>query len=265
MEPPVSFRLRYITEGPLTFTRFTGTVVLSALATQLGEWVHDERPRPLSVTPIFYRGRPVVDKAAVAPGEELEFRIGVATAAAAEKILAELRDLVLFGQRLVLKEMEFRHAYTDLPETQCFKIEFLTPLRFATPPLMRRKKPVFEFTPRPLTLFKSVIKHARQFGLIKLGVPFLKWVYTYVAMTDFGCYGKCVKTIKLANGGVARGFTGWALYRAYSARRVRDMWKALRLVETFNVGTGRAMGLGVARVTPLQCPPGGAATTAEPI
>ena len=63
-----------------------------------------------------------------------------------------------------------------------------------------------------------------------------------------------MRTVKLPNGGVARGFVGWALYRIYGKRRLADVWKTIRLMEAFNVGTGRGMGLGVVRATPLPCP-----------
>jgi len=47
---------------------------------------------------------------------------------------------------------------------------------------------------------------------------------------------------------------GWALYRAFWRSRLADVWRALRVAEVFNVGTGRGMGLGAVRVTPLECP-----------
>jgi Uncharacterized conserved protein len=56
---------------------------------------------------------------------------------------------------------------------------------------------------------------------------------------------------------VARGFVGWALYRAFNSRRLSDLWRALAVAEAFNVGTGRGMGLGAVRVTPLPLPRAG--------
>ncbi|MEL9991475.1 MAG: CRISPR-associated endoribonuclease Cas6 [Thermoproteus sp.] len=254
---PYAVRIRLISAEPLVLVNFTGTVVESLVVRALGDpALHDAKPKPFSVTPLFLQGRPVADRAAVPPGVPLEFRAGFADGKLAFRLIEALNGgLELFGRRVEVVEAEFRDVFSDpLPTTQCFKAEFLTPTRFATPPLYRRSRPVFDFMPRPLTLFKSAVRHGRSLGLLRLGAPFLKWVYTYVALTDFGCFGKCVQTVRLPNGGVARGFTGWALYRAFGKRRLADMWRVLRLMEAFNVGTGRGMGLGVVKITPLECP-----------
>lgn len=250
-------RVRLTPAEPLVLVNFTGTVVESLVVRALGDpSLHDVRPKPFSVTPFFLNGRPVVDKAAVPPGAPLEFRAGFADEKLAFRFVSSLRgEVELFGRRAAVAELEFKDAFIDpLPAAQCFKAEFLTPTRFATPPLYKRRRAVFDFLPRPLTVFKSAVRHGRSLGLLRLGAPFLKWVYTYVALTDFGCFGKCVHTVRLPNGGVARGFAGWALYRAFGKRRLADMWRVLRLMEVFNVGTGRGMGLGVVRITPLDCP-----------
>lgn len=239
---------------PIVVVGFTGTVVLSLVVSKLDPALHDAKPKPISVTPLYHNGKPIIDAAAVAPGDLLEFRVGAADEKLVQKLVDSLDTVELFGKKLAIEAVEFSHIYLEpLPRTPCFKAEFQTPLRFATPPLYKRRRPVFEFLPRPLTLFKSAVKHARQLGLTKLGIPFLKWIYTYVALTDFGCQGRCVHTVRLPKGGIARGFVGWALYKAFNQKRLEDMWHVLRLIETFNVGTGRGMGLGVVKITPLQC------------
>ncbi|ABL89079.1 CRISPR-associated protein, Cas6 family [Pyrobaculum islandicum DSM 4184] len=186
--------------------------------------LHDAKVKPFSVWPLLHRGRPVLWRAAVAPGDPVEVRMGFADDDMASQFAAAAAGgLQLFGARLDPEAVEVRDAHHDLPQEQCFKLEFLSPLRFATPPLYRRSKPTYEFYPRPLSLFKSAVKHGRTLGLTKLGAPFLRWVYTYVALTDLGCHSRCVATVKLPGGGIARGFLGWALYRAYGKRRITDL------------------------------------------
>lgn len=235
---------------------FTGTVVESLVVSTLGGELHDVRPKPFSVTPLFVNGRPAVDKAVAGPGDLLEFRAAFAQRELAERFIASVaQGFALFGKRVAVEELEFSDLFADpLPEARCFKLEFLTPLRFAVKPLYKRSRALFDFLPRPLSVFKSAVRHGRALGLLKLGAPFLRWVHTYVALTDFGCRGKCVATVRLPNGGLARGFVGWALYRSFGRRRLADMWRALRVAEAFNLGTGRGMGLGVVKAVPLDCP-----------
>ncbi|MFN3804486.1 MAG: CRISPR-associated endoribonuclease Cas6 [Pyrobaculum sp.] len=257
-------RVAYRVGEAVVFTGFSGTIVESLVVKILGPDLHNASLKPVSITPFFYNGRPVVGRAAIPPGGRLEFRVGVAYPSLAERFLKGVADVELFGRRLLLEEVEFREVFDGpMPDSRCFKVEFLTPVRFAVRPYMRRRRALFDFFPRPFTLFKSAVAHGRGLGLLRLGAPFLRWVYTYVALTDFGCGScrcvnnvcryRCVRTVGLPNGGVARGFVGWALYRAFGRRRLGDMWKVLRLMEVFNVGTGRGMGLGVVRVTPLDC------------
>lgn len=237
---------------------FTGTVAESLVVSILGGGLHDVRPKPFSVTPFFVNGRPALDKAIAGPGDLLEFRAAFAQRELAEKFVASVaQGFSLFGKRVVVEELEFSGVFSSpLPDARCFKLEFLTPLRFAVKPLYKRRRAVFDFLPRPLSVFKSAVRHGRALGLLKLGAPFLRWVHTYVALTDFGCRGRCIATVRLPNGGVARGFVGWALYRSFGKRRLADMWRALRVAEAFNLGTGRGMGLGVVKVVPLECPGG---------
>ncbi|AAL62618.1 conserved hypothetical protein [Pyrobaculum aerophilum str. IM2] len=242
--------------GGVVLTGFSGTLVESLVVSRLGGWLHDAKPKPFAVSPLFAGGRPVLDGAALGQGTEVEFRVGFADELLALRFVDSLSGgVTLFGKPLELAELEFRDVSSEpLPSTPCFKVEFLSPTRFAVKPLYKRRRALFDFTPRPLNLFKSAVRQGRALGLLRLGGPFLRWVYTYVALTDFGCWGKCVRTVKLLGGGVARGFVGWALYRAFGRRRLADVWRALRVAEVFNVGTGRGMGLGAVRVTPLECP-----------
>ncbi len=251
----VLVRVAFRVSNAVVFSGFSGTVAESLVVSILGSDLHDATLKPVSVTPFFLNGKPVLDKAAVPPGGRLEFRVGMAYSSLAEKPLQELPGVKLFGVGIDLEEVEVRHVLEEPPpDVQCFKINFLTPTRFSTPAFYKRKNAVFDFLPRPLSLFKSAVKHGRGLGLVKLGAPFLKWIYTYVALTDFGCISKsCVKTVKLPGGGIARGFVGWGLYKSFNKRRVRNMWTVLKLMEVFNVGTGRGMGLGVVKITPIQC------------
>ncbi|MGC9170067.1 MAG: CRISPR-associated endoribonuclease Cas6 [Thermoproteus sp.] len=256
MSEPYMVRVVARAVDPIAVVGFTGTVAEAVALKHLGEGLHDARPKPFSAKPIFHNGRPVVDKAAIAPGDLVELSFGLASEEMAWRLVDGVagKGVELFGKRLAVEEVEVRNAFLDLPTTQCFKLEFLSPTRFAVRPLYKRRRALFDFTPRPLNLFKSAVRHGRALGLVRLGAPFLKWVHTYVALTDFGCFGKCVKTVEMPNGGLARGFVGWALYRAFGKRRTADMWRAIRLMETFNVGTGRGMGLGAVKATPLDCP-----------
>ncbi|MCU7786875.1 CRISPR-associated endoribonuclease Cas6 [Pyrobaculum sp. 3827-6] len=235
---------------------FSGTLVLSIVLSVLGRGdLHDARPKPFAVSPLFAGGRPVLDAAALPAGELVEFRVGFAQRGLAEAFVDGVaRGFRIFNSRVAVEEVEFRDVSMDpLPGARCFRLEFLSPVRFAVRPLYRRRRALFDFTPRPLNVFKSVVRHGRALGVLDLGAPFLRWVYTYVGLADFGCFGRCVRTVSLLGGGVARGFTGWAVYRVFGRRRLGDVWRALRVAEVFNVGTGRGMGLGAVKVEPRDC------------
>lgn len=237
---------------------FTGTIVESAVLRALGGHLHGEPHKPFSVTPLFLGGRPIVDRAALAPGQAVWFRAAFTDPRQAQAFTMWVAQRAeLLGGRLRPDEVEYVEVDLDrvpLPDTRCFRVRYLTPTRYAQQPLMRRSRPLYDFTPRPINLFKSVIRHARHLGMTRLGAPFLRWVYTYVALTDFGCRGKCVTTVRLPNGGIARGYVGWATYMAQNRKRIRSMWKTLETARHLNASTGRSMGLGVVDITPLTCP-----------
>ncbi|WP_428717058.1 hypothetical protein, partial [Thermus sp.] len=168
--------------------------------------LHDARPKPFAVSPLFAGGRPVLDAAALPAGELVEFRVGFAQRELAEAFVDGVaRGFRIFNARVAVEEVEFRDVSADpLPEAPCFRVEFLSPVRFAVKPLYRRRRALFDFTPRPLNVFKSVARYGKALGLLDLGPAFLRWVHTYVALADFGCFGRCVKTVSLLGGGVAR-------------------------------------------------------------
>ena len=244
--------------GAVVFAAFSGTVAQAVVLELLGAArLHDARPKPFAVWPIVAGGRPLLDGAALEAGAQVELRVGFADRELARRFIEAVSArgvFRLFNTEVAVEEVEFWEAPRRLEEKPCFKVEFLSPTRFETHPYYPRRAPVYDFTPRPLNLFLSAVAHGRKFGLLRLGTPFLRWVNTYVGLTDFGCSRACVKTVKLPGGGIARGFVGWALYRAFNARRLTDLWKALAVAEALNVGTGRGMGLGAVRITPLDCP-----------
>jgi len=246
------------TRGAVALAGFSGTVAQAIVLELLGAGeLHGARPKPFAVWPLVAGGRPLLDGAALREGAAVELRVGFAVRELARRFVEEVSArgvFRLFGVEVSVEEVEFWEAPRRLEERPCFKVEFLSPTRFETQPYYRRKTPVYDFTPRPLNLFLSAVAYGRRFGFLKLGTPFLRWVYTYVGLTDFGCRGPCVRTVRLLGGGVARGFVGWALYRAFDTRRLSDLWRALAVAEAFNVGTGRGMGLGAVRITPLYCP-----------
>jgi len=243
--------------GAVAFSGFSGTVAQAVLLEFLGRELHDARPKPFAVWPVVAGGRPLLDGAVVEAGTPVELRAGFADRELARRFVEAVSArgaFRLFNAEVAVEEVEFWDAPRQRAEKPCFRVEFLSPTRFGTHPYYRRERAVYDFTPRPLNLFLSAVAHGRKFGLLRLGAPFLRWVYTYVGLTDFGCRRTCVKTVKLPGGGVARGFVGWALYRAFNTRRLADLWKALAVAEALNVGTGRGMGLGAVRITPLDCP-----------
>ncbi|MFN3805379.1 MAG: hypothetical protein ACK4SY_10000 [Pyrobaculum sp.] len=103
----------------------------------------------------------------------LEFKVGVAYLSLVERLMSGLTDMRLFGKNVEIEVLEISRPLEEpLPNTQCFKADFLTPTRFAVPPLVRRRRALFDFFPRPLSLFKSTVRHGRLLGLLKLGTPF---------------------------------------------------------------------------------------------
>jgi CRISPR-associated endoribonuclease Cas6 len=118
-------------------------------------------------------------------GAAVELRVGFAVRELARRFVEEVSArgvFRLFSAEVSVEEVEFWEAPRRLEERPCFKVEFLSPTRFETQPYYRRKTPVYDFTPRPLNLFLSATAYGRWFGFLKLGTPFLRWVYTYVRL-----------------------------------------------------------------------------------
>jgi CRISPR/Cas system endoribonuclease Cas6 (RAMP superfamily) len=57
-------------------------------------------------------------------------------------------------------------------------------------------------------------------------------------------------TVSLGRGRTARGFLGWAAYRAYETSMLKEMWLALSAAADFGVGDSRSLGFGAVRITP---------------
>jgi CRISPR-associated endoribonuclease Cas6 len=75
-----------------------------------------------------------------------------------------------------------------------------------------------------------------------------RWAYATVGITDFRVRPV---TVQLGPGRTARGFIGWAVYRAFEPSMLRDMWRALAAAGDFGVGSTRSLGFGAAKITPL--------------
>jgi len=75
-----------------------------------------------------------------------------------------------------------------------------------------------------------------------------RWAYAAVGITDFRV--KPV-TVQLTRGRTARGFIGWAVYRAFETSMLRDMWRALAAAADFGLGSTRSLGFGAVKITPL--------------
>jgi CRISPR-associated endoribonuclease Cas6 len=129
-------------------------------------------------------------------------------------------------------------------------VEFLSPTRFVTPPYVRRPRPVFDITPTFRNVFKSALKTAERLGLWKSPVSkrLYRWAYATVGITDFRI--KPI-TVELTRGRTARGYIGWAVYRAFETSMLRDMWRALAAAADFGLGSTRSLGFGAVKITPL--------------
>ncbi|MGB9706265.1 MAG: CRISPR-associated endoribonuclease Cas6, partial [Pyrobaculum sp.] len=107
---------------------FSGTLVQAVVLSVLGRGdLHDARPKPFAVSPLFAGGRPVLDAAALPAGELVEFRVSFAR----EDLAVAFADGVargfrIFNARVAVEEVELRDVSLDpLPEAPCFRLEFL--------------------------------------------------------------------------------------------------------------------------------------------
>jgi len=213
-------------------------------------------PKPFTVWPLVVDGRPALGPAAVPAGARVELRAAFFDEELGHRFVeAVYAGFELFGARVVPAEVEFwRAPRPPAAETPAFKVEFLSPTRFVTPPYVRRPRPVYDITPSPRNLFKSALKTAERLGLWGSSVSkrLYRWAYAAVGITDFRVRPV---TVQLGRGRTARGFIGWAVYRAFEPSMLRDMWRALAAAADFGVGSTRSLGFGAARITPLDTPP----------
>ena len=213
-------------------------------------------PKPFTVWPLVVNGKPAIEPAAVPAGARVELRAAFFDEELGHRFVeAVYAGFELFGARVVPAEVEFwRAPRPPAAETPAFKVEFLSPTRFVTPPYVRRPRPVYDITPSPRNLFKSALKTAERLGLWGSSVSkrLYRWAYAAVGITDFRVRPV---TVQLGRGRTARGFIGWAVYRAFEPSMLRDMWRALAAAADFGVGSTRSLGFGAARITPLDTPP----------
>jgi len=262
----------------VVFSVFSGSVAQSLALRLLGRpELHGARPKPFTVWPLLVDGRPVWDWGTAGAGSTVEVRAAFFEERLGEefvKAAVNVQRIPLFNAEVVLESVEYKRVVPSPRSSQAFKVEFLSPARFETPPYVKRPVPVFDLTPRPLNLFKSAVKTAIRLGLadVRWARRFLRWAYASVGIVDFGCDVKilhggrwrdqqrepnrrgrtCTASVRLSGGRELRGFAGWAVYRAFETSMVEDMWRMLSIAEAFGVGSNRPLGFGAVKITPLQ-------------
>ncbi|KUO87702.1 MAG: hypothetical protein AT715_06245 [Thermoproteus sp. JCHS_4] len=98
---------------------------------------------------------------------------------------------------------------------------------------------------------ESALKTAERLGLWgpRESKRIYRWAYAAVGIADFRVRPV---TVSLGRGRTARGFVGWAAYRAYEASMLKEMWLALSAADEFGLGASRPLGFGAVRITPLE-------------
>jgi Uncharacterized conserved protein len=98
---------------------------------------------------------------------------------------------------------------------------------------------------------ESALKTAERLGLWgpRESKRIYRWAYAAVGIADFRVRPV---TVSLGRGRTARGFVGWAAYRAYEASMLKEMWLALSAADEFGLGASRPLGFGAVRITPLR-------------
>jgi CRISPR-associated endoribonuclease Cas6 len=234
---------------------FSGAVVQSIVLDLLDEpRLHDVRPKPFTVWPLVVNGRVVWNRTLAGAGAAVELRAAFFNGGLADmfaKRVVEAGRFKLFNAEVMVGEAGVRRIVPAAGSSPKFRVEFLSPTRFETPPYVRRPAPVYDITPSPRNLFKSAARTALRLGLIGLrdAVRIYKWAYAAVGVLD---YRARPVTVYLSGGRRLRGFVGWALYRAFETSMVGDMWRVLSVAEAFGVGSNRSLGLGAVRITPLE-------------
>ncbi len=247
--------LRGVASGWFALNVFSGAVAQSVLLKLLSRpELHNLRPKAFTLWPLIVDGRVVWDRAVVRPGSAVEVRVAFFERELGERLLSQIPEsLHIFGAEVKVSELVIREVALAPRSEAVFRVEFLSPARFETPPYVRRPVPVFDLTPRPLNIFKSAVKTAMRLGLVDVGWArrFLRWAYASVGVVDFGCGGRCTVAVRLAGGRRVRGFVGWAVYRAFETSMLGDMWRVLSIAEAFGVGSNRPLGFGAVRIAPV--------------
>ncbi len=212
-------------------------------------------PKPFTLRPLLFNGRPVLGKTIVEAGSQVELHVAFFEPNLAERFMETLNSgFELFGAKVEPISLSLWQVPRPIADAlPVFRAEFLSPTRFETPPYVRRPVPVFDLTPRPLNIFKSAVKTAMRLGLVDVGRArrFLRWAYASVGVVDFGCGRRCTVAVRLAGGRRVRGFVGWAVYRAFETSMLGDMWRMLSIAEAFGVGSNRPLGFGAVRIAPV--------------
>ena len=239
-------------ERGVALTFFSGYLA-HAVVHRLLPGLPERGPKPFTVWPLVVNGKPALGPTAAPAGAEVELRVAFFDEELGRKFIEALGGgFELFGARVVPAELEFwKPPRPAAQQTQAFKVDFLSPVRFETPPYVKRPVPVYDITASPRNLFKSAARTALRLGLIRLrdAVRIYKWAYAAVGILD---YRTRPVTVFLSGGRRLRGSVGWALYRAFETSMLGDMWRMLSVAEAFGVGSNRSLGLGAVRVMPLQ-------------
>jgi len=210
-------------------------------------------PKPFTVWPLLIDGRPAVGPTAAPAGAEVELRAAFFDRELGRRFADAVKGgFDLFGAWVAPVEVELREApRPPAAEEAAFRVEFLSPTRFETPPYVRRPRPVYDLTPSPRNVFKSALKTAERLGLWgpRESKRIYRWAYAAVGIADFRVRPV---TVSLGRGRTARGFVGWAAYRAYEASMLKEMWLALSAADEFGLGASRPLGFGAVRITPLE-------------
>ena len=229
---------------------FSGYLV-HAVVHRLLPGLLERGPKPFTVWPLVVDGRPALGPTAVPAGAEVVLRAAFFDEELGRSFVeAVYAGFELFGARVVPAEVEFwRAPRPPAAEAPAFKVEFLSPTRFVTPPYVKRPRPVFDITPTFRNVLKSALKTAERLGLWGPSVSkrLYRWGYAAVGITDFRIRPL---TVQLTRGRTARGFIGWAVYRSFETSMLRDMWRALAAATDFGLGSTRSLGFGAAKITP---------------
>ncbi|WP_054850213.1 CRISPR system precrRNA processing endoribonuclease RAMP protein Cas6 [Vulcanisaeta sp. JCM 14467] len=210
------------------------------------------------MTPLMHNGRVLFrGDHVVPPNEELRFRVTVVGESLGLRLLNGLEgvknvkvgsvdaSLSVLGVEVLRIDDLWRVGGSR------FRIEFLSPVRFAKRSTMGRRRRVrFDFCPSITNILLTTINHySTVVGLgseLKSWPYLVRWAYNYVYMRDMR--GRVVATRHA--GRPELGFMGSVEFEIVSRRqsRIQQLWHLLNYAELINVGTGRSMGFGMIRI-----------------